>query len=135
MKGTQTMSSDRSRRPAWMEVDYRIGFLLCILAGSVLALAFGGWMVLFSDIADVKSRLENIRTERNAQISDVRGTMQKLDLGIDALVAKLDQVETLARARIPAGGRGMTAPDTRDTAPHPLRDDLMQDQPTVPPGR
>jgi hypothetical protein len=43
------------RRPR-LEIDEKLGFILAVVAGALLSIAVGGWMILLSNITQLRVR-------------------------------------------------------------------------------
>lgn len=97
-----------NKRRSWMEIDHRIGLLLCATGGGAFAVAVSGWILIFSELTELKARIQGVREERVLLATEVKTTVQKLELKLEALGNKLDNLESLTRS-------GRDRADLRDT--------------------
>ena len=81
-------------------IGQNAGLIISSAAAFSFAIAVSGWIILFSDIADIKTALAYIRIERTTQIDDLKKTVQNLEPKVQTLVIQLAALEALTKSNI-----------------------------------
>ena len=81
-------------------IGQNAGLIISSAAAFSFAIAVSGWIILFSDIADIKTALAYIRIERTTQIDDLKKTVQNLEPKVQNLVIQLAALEALTKSNI-----------------------------------
>lgn len=71
-----------------LQIDERLGFILAVVAGALSSIAAGGWMILLSDITQLKSTFEAGEAQRFVKLGQVEGVIRTIQ----------DKIETLTGA-------------------------------------
>ncbi len=74
-------------------IDYTAGIALCILSGMTFAAAVSGWLFIFADLTDLRSRLDRMQAERTWQISDMGNALRGLEVRIEVVSGRLQQLQ------------------------------------------
>ena len=94
-----------------MENDNRVGLFLCATGAAAYAIAVSGWILIFSEVVELKTRIEGMREDCDLLAAEVRATVQKLELKLEVLSNQLDNLESLTRS----GRSRAELPDTGAT--------------------
>ena len=70
--------------------------IFAVSAGLLLMMTFCGCLIIFTGLDGLNGRLDEVRAERYAQLSDVKSAILELDTKLSALVDKLQRIEEMA---------------------------------------
>jgi hypothetical protein len=83
------------RRTPRLEIDEKLGFILAVVAGALLSIAVGGWMILLSNITQLKSTFDAGEAQRFAQLGTMEGTIRTIQEKIDSLTGTSGKIRML----------------------------------------
>ena len=83
----------------WIQIDQNVGLVVCSVSVFSFAIAVSGWIILFSNINDMKSRIEYGQLERESQILDLKHTVQNLQTRMHNIYDKLERIDANIKAR------------------------------------
>lgn len=105
-----------------IRTDEIVGLIFAITAGLLLLITCCGWLTIFVGLSDLSDRIDNVRSERFAQLGDIKTTIREFDGKLGTLVDKLQRVEQMTLAGGEADRRAAVCGDSArrpaSTPPH-----------------
>jgi peptidoglycan hydrolase CwlO-like protein len=68
-----------------LEIDEKLGLILAVVSGVLLSIAAGGWMILLSNVTQLKSTFDAGEAQRFAQMGQMEGRIRVIQDKIDSL--------------------------------------------------
>ncbi len=96
MGGEKQEDPDEQELGQPIEVDYAAGIALCVLAGMSFAAVVSGWLLIFADLTELRSRLDRIQAERTWQVSDMGKALRGMEIRIEAVSDRLQKLQQAA---------------------------------------
>jgi hypothetical protein len=88
-----------------LEIDEKLGFILAVVAGALLSIAAGGWIILLSNITGLKSSFDASEAQRFAQLGQIEGTVGVIEEKVGTITSRFQQVEALTKQNTDALGK------------------------------
>jgi len=82
-----------TRQRPWIQIDGKVGVFLCIAGGIVFVAALSGWLIIVSDLSELKDRLSTLRKERLDLAADVRSRIGSFSARNETIEAYAKQAE------------------------------------------
>ncbi len=112
-----------------IQTDEIAGLIFAITAGLLLMMTCCGWLIIFVGLSDLSDRIDDVRSERFAQLGDIKTTIREFDGKLGTLVDKLQRVEQMALAGGEADRRAAVCGNSgRRPASTPPREENSNDR-------
>jgi hypothetical protein len=77
-----------------LEIDEKLGFVLAVVAGILLSVAVGGWIILLSNVMKLQTAFDANEVQRFAELGQIQAKVVLVQSSIDDLTARYKRVES-----------------------------------------
>ena len=88
-----------------LEIDEKLGFTLAVVAGILVSIAAGGWIILLSNISGLKNSFDASEAQRFAQLGQIEGTVGVIEEKVGTITGRFQQVEAATKQNSEALGK------------------------------